>query len=803
MKISYNWLKELLDIDYPAEELSNILTMLGFEVEEIIDYRKKFDGFVTAKVVAKEAHPDADKLSLCTVEYSGNSQTVICGAPNVRAGLTIALGLEGATVPSAGFKLSKRKIRGIESNGMICSLAELELGDDHSGIWELPEDAPVGIPLADYLGMNDTVFDIFITPNRSDGNSHIGIAMELAAYSGKELKWPDTTIAESNNDVNGDIKIEIENSDGCPRYMARVIKNTKIVESPDWIKNRLTALGLRPRNIAVDATNLVLMECGNPLHAFDLDEVNGNKIIVKNASDKEKFTTLDDKERELDSQMLMICDSERPVAIAGVMGGQNSEISDKTTNILIESAYFNPSSIRRTARKLSIHSDASYRFERGVDYERLQYAADRAAKLIIEYGGGELSKGTVDAYPNKQTPSEISVRYDRIRKIIGSNISNSEINEIISRFKFEIINKAEDSFTMKSPTWRVDLKNEIDIVEEVARLADFDKIEPQFRTNIEFGSEAIPELLALPKLRTKLSSYLISRSFNECVTQNIIDPARATLINENFVELSNSLGKEMSAMRPGLIPSMLGVVDRNIKLRNKDLRLFEIGKAFVKSNDSKFIEGIKEEDHLVIALSGSNSQLQWGESTRPVDFYDLKGIVEDLMADLDIKGLKFKENKDNKAFGVNSLGILKGKMNVGTFGEISDKYLKRFDIEQNVLLLELNLSALYIDKVRTRKYDPVSQFPGSDRDLAFLVSKSVEAGKVLNIIEQNAGKNLRDVTLFDIYEGKGIGEDQKSLAFRLNFGSKEKTLTENDIQEPVNKVVKAVEKQFEAKLRDN
>ena len=356
---------------------------------------------------------------------------------------------------------------------------------------------------------------------------------------------------------------------------------------------------------------------------------------------------------------------------------------------------------------------------------------------------------------------------------------------------------------MLSPTWRVDLKQEIDIIEEVARMSNYDEITPQFRTNIEFGSEQIPELLALPKLRKSLSSYFITRSFNECVTQNIIDPERAKLVNEEFIELSNALGKEMSAMRPGLIPSMLGVVERNLKLRNNDLRLFEIGKSFTSSKESKFIEGIQEHDNLIVALSGNNKSMQWGESKRDVDFYDIKGLVEDLISDHSIKGLKFKENKTNKLFGPNSLSIFKGKLIIGTFGEIDKNLLKRFDIEQNVMILEINLSSIYQRKESIKKYDPVSQFPKSERDFAFLVKKNVDAGKILNLIEQNGGKNLQKAILFDIYEGKGIGNDEKSLAFRLEFGSKDKTLTEQEIQEPFNKLIQAIEKQFEAKLRDN
>ncbi|MDC1069080.1 phenylalanine--tRNA ligase subunit beta, partial [Candidatus Kapabacteria bacterium] len=423
MKLSYNWLKELTGTKSSPQELGEKLTMLGFELEEIKDYNKIYNGFITARVVKKEAHPDADKLSLCTVEYNGISQTVVCGAPNVDANQTIILGLEGAVVPSAGFSLSKRNIRGVESNGMICSKSELELGEDHSGIWVLPEDTPIGIPLAKFVELDDVMIDVFITPNRADGASHIGIAREICAKEGLKLNLPQTELQNIDSD-NTDVKIEIENPDNCSRYSALVLSEVKVVDSPQWLKNRLKVIGLRPRNLIVDATNYVMMECGNPLHAFDLGKLASKEIIVKNATDNLKFKSLDEKDRLLDSEMLTINDKEKPIAIAGVMGGFNSEIDETTQSILIESAYFKPSIVRKTSRKLSLQSDSSYRYERGVDINNLKYAAKRCAGIILKYGGGKLSSNYIDCYPKKFTPKVIKVRYERTRKIIGIDIDN-------------------------------------------------------------------------------------------------------------------------------------------------------------------------------------------------------------------------------------------------------------------------------------------------------------------------------------------------------------------------------------------
>ena len=467
MYASLNWLKELVDFSMSTEELDQTLTMLGIEVEGIVDYRKKFENFYTAKVLTKEKHPDADKLSLCTVDCAGETYNVVCGAPNVEAGQNIAFGKLGAVVPSAGFKLVKRKIRGIESEGMICSQVELETGEDKSGIWVLPDDAPNGIPLVEYLNLDDIVFDISLTPDRADCLSHIGIARDLAAYLGTEVKMPKFELKEDGPDIEDSLSIEIKNTEKCPRYAARIVRGAKIHESEEWLKNRLIKLGLRPINAVVDATNFVLMEMGQPLHAFDLDTVEGNKIVVQTAEEGEKFTTLDSLERKLDSNMLMICDAKKPVAIGGVMGGENSEISNSTTNILIESAYFNPSSIRKTSKKLAIQSEASYRFERGVDIDNIINAMDRAAELIARLTGGTVDKGFIDNYPLKHENIKCTLRFNQARRLIGVDIPNEDMCNMLNQLKFKTINKDEDSVTVEIPSWRVDCQYEVDLIEEI------------------------------------------------------------------------------------------------------------------------------------------------------------------------------------------------------------------------------------------------------------------------------------------------------------------------------------------------
>jgi len=806
MKISYNWLKEYIDINVKAEELADILTMLGFEVEEIIDNSKKYDGFLIAYVDKKVPHPDADKLSMCTVSYNDNTQTVVCGAPNVKEGQKVVLGLSGAIVPSAGFKLSKRSIRGIESNGMICSKSELELGEDSDGIWELESDAPIGTNLSDYLGLNDIIFDIFITPNRSDGNSHYGIARELSKYFQKPINFPDINIKENTQVRKEKVKIENEDDYNCPRYTARVIRNIKSGITPDWMKNRLISIGLRPISPVVDITNYVMMELGNPLHAFDLNKIKDKKIIIKGAANNSKFISLDGKERILDDSMLMINDGEKPIAIAGVMGGQNSEINEETTDILLEVAYFNPSSIRRTGRKLAIQSDSSYRFERGVDYNNLELVANRASKLILEICGGDVNNEIIDIYPNKIEDKIIKLRYDRVNQILGTNLNDEDIKSAIKLINFEIIKENEDYLLIKSPSFRVDINTEIDIIEDIAIILNYDEIKPQFHSSIDFNGDSIPELLSLPKLRNKISRYLINNKYNEILTQNQIDPDSAILITDNPVLIANPLGQELSYMRPSIVPSMIKVIARNLNLNNNRLHLFEIGKTFSYAHpkENTFVSGYKESEELCIAITGFNNDKQWSIKDRDLDFYDLKGELENFLSYLSIDKLKFKNSKtESKIFGANSLGIFLKKKQIGIFGEISKSYLKKFKIDKNILVISMDLSELYQINIPISKFNPISPYPIVERDLSFMVDRAVLSEKLSNEIIQSGGKFINNVYIFDVYEGKNIDNDKKSIAFNIKFASKDKTLTDEEIEPSIKKIIKNIESKFGAILRDN
>jgi len=801
MKISYNWLKELINIDKTPQELEETLTMLGFEVEEIIDYGTKYNNFVVASVLKKEAHPNADKLNLCTVKYGQNEQVVVCGAPNVNAGQNIVLGLAGAIVPKGEFQLSKAVIRGIESNGMICSKAELELGEDHDGIWVLPADAPNGQELSKYLGLNDVIFDLFITPNRADGNSHIGIARELAAYYSLDLTLPEIEYEKYANDIN-DFNISIENTNDCPRYLGMVVKDVNIVESPDWLKNRLKQLGLRPRNIAVDATNYVLMETGNPLHAFDLDTIADKTINVKNASANEKFISLDSKERALDSEMLMICDNEKAVAIAGVMGGENSEITDKTKNIFIEAAYFNPSSVRKTARKLSIHSDASYRFERGVDYDNLLFAANRAAMLITKYGGGEVGINFKDIYPNEIIREKVLLRYDRCRKIIGLSLSNDEIIGVFHKldWKYEI---SDEYIYVYSPSYRVDIKIEEDLIEEVARFINYNNIKPNFRSVSDHSKARFPKVLEKPEKRDNIRDYLINKGFNEILTPNQISEEISSLFDTNIVKIANPLGIELGVMRSSMIPSTLKVVAKNFNVRNLDLQLFQIGKCFKSINDkSNFIENINEQDYLNVVLTGEMYSKNWSHSKNKADFYDLKGIFEDFNTKYDLN-LKLKENKDFSVFSADSLSIYDKKDEIGKLGYLNKQILDKFEIDHSVLILDINLTKIYSKQIAEKLYSKVSPYPTVDWDLAFLVDKAVDAGKILNDIENIAGKYLSNLTLFDVYDGKNIEAGKKSLAFNIKFSAKDRTLTDQDINPIIDKIIKMLKDKYDGQLRDS
>lgn len=805
MKLSYNWLKEYIDIDLPSEELADTLTMLGMEVEEIIDLGQALDGFVTAEVIECVKHPDADKLSVCKVYDGEKEYGVVCGAPNVAKGQKVAFGKIGATVPAAGFKLEKRKLRGVVSEGMICAENELNLGSDTAGIWELPQDTNVGMHIADFAGVNDTVFDIFLTPNKADCNSHIGIARDLAAYLRLELKYPISYVREGEEDINEIARVTVVDKDNCPRYAGRVIKNVKVIESPKWLKQHLESVGLRPINAIADITNFVLMEYGQPLHAFDFDKISSREIIVKSAKDGAKFTTLDEKERKLDDNNLMIADREKNIAIAGVMGGLNSGITDETTNVFIESAFFNPTSIRKTSRKLALQTDASYRFERGVDFEALIPALDRAISLIQETCGGDIAKGLIDIYPDKIERDIVTLRTARARKVLGIDVSDNEIKDIMHRLNFTFIREKEGALQYAVPSYRVDVKSEIDLIEEVARIYNYDNIEPRYTSPIDFSGEKIIDILAINPLKSRIENYMVSNGFSEIVTQNMIDPASAEHYTDNPIRIANPLGEELSVMRPSVIPSMLKIVKNNMNKGNPDLLLFEIGKVFRRCHcdDPSFINGYTEVDKLIIVMTGNIYPKQWGVEQRKSDYYDIKGAVEDFLEYLKISDkVKYNKIKDVKpGFSSNAVGVFHKKQYIGILGEVDRNFLAKYDIKQDVMMAVISLNPIYSIANENIEYKPISSFPSSQRDLAFECDKSVELGNILSEIKNKGGKILKDAFLFDIYEGKGVAEGKKSAAFSLIFGADDRTLKENEIDKATKKIVDAVTKKFGVELR--
>ncbi len=808
MRISCNWLKELVAFSYNIEELDQTLTMMGVEVEEVIDYKNKYINFVTAKVLSTEKHPKADKLTICNVDYGDGTTNVICGAPNVAQGQKVILGLPGATVPSAGFVIEKRKIRDIESNGMICSEAELETGEDSSGIWVLPEETKIGIPLAEYLKLDDIILEVSLTPNKADCNSHLGIARELSAVLGKPVSIPENQIRESEKSISENFEVIIEDKEKCPRYSARIIRGINVTESPAWLKQRLILVGLRPVNVVVDVTNYVLMEQGQPLHAFDLSKVEGNKIICKTAKNGEKFTTLDGKERILDDSMLMICDGMKSVAVGGVMGGENSEINNDTKDVLLESAFFAPSSIRKTAKKLGIQSDASYRFERGVDIDNIVNSLNRAAGLIAELAGGRVDKGYIDTYPEPIEKLQIQLRYKKANDIIGINISPDTMKDMLQRLRFKILSENDDSCMIEVPASRVDVTLEIDLIEEIARLFNYDNIEPDHSISVSLTGENIHKDLAIPLLRKGISDYLVKRGFNEIITQNMLDPKTASMFDEALVKIANPLGEELSIMRPSLVPSMLRTIERNMRLGNSDLKLFEMGKSFHladdKSNGNKkmFIKNIFEKEELIIALNGRTEPMQWGMTERKSDFYDLKGIAEQLFEFFRLeKGEFINNDSDFLVFGKNSMLIKHDNQVIGSFGEVSQDNLKYYDIENTVNLLIVDLTQLYTFKPAEAKYSRVSPYPAINRDLAFIMDSGIEQELIHREIRARGGELLKSVVLFDVYEGKSIEKGKKSLAYSLTFSSPERTLKDEEVEQFISKITGAVEKRFDAQLR--
>jgi phenylalanyl-tRNA synthetase beta chain len=806
MKISYNWLRTYIDVALSPEELATKLTMRGLEVEGMERLGEEFNGFVIGEVLERVKHPNADKLTVCKVNDGKEIRQIVCGAPNVAAGQKVIVGLPGAMIPhnqhdpeGKPFTLGRVKIRGVESSGMICSEYELGLGSDADGIMVLDGNAQVGMALAEYLGLQDVVYEIAITANRPDCLSHIGVAREVATIVERPIRKPEGVVSESGEDIFRHAAVEILDAENCPRYSARVIRNVNIGLSPLWMQNALKSVGLRPINNIVDITNYVLMETGHPLHAFDYDNLVDHKIIVRCASADEIFVTLDEKERTLRVDSLLICDGARGVALAGVMGGMNSEITNTTRNVLLESAYFNPRSIRRTSKHLGLSTDASYRFERGVDPNGTIVAINRAAQLMHELAGGEILRGIIDVYPTKIEHSRVSLRVSRTNSLLGTTLTKEQIISFLSFLDITLLEANGDALLFDVPTFRPDIEREIDLIEEVARVYGYDNIESKTRISINVASSG-----STADFHDEVRNYLVGSGFKEVVTNSMLPKETTSLFSNQLVEVLNPISNDMVSLRPSLLPGILGVIQHNQHHGVNDIKIYEIGNVFSMNNDAeipKLVENYLEEERLILALTGRADPDSWDIPKRQWDFFDLKGEVETLFSKIFLDNYKFIYYSSHKAISEVELGVEIQSTYAGSLLKVSPTLLKRFDIEGDVFVCELDLGLLKRGQRTARKYTPLPKFPSVTRDIAVVVEKGISIGHLEEEIRRSGGDLLKQVRLFDVYEGERIEEGKKSVAFSLELLSLEQTLTEEAIEAVVRKITTNLNHKFQAVLR--
>ena len=799
MRVSLNWLRKFIDFDLDAEQLAAALTMLGLEVEEIEHLGEAFNKVVVGQLLSVDRHPDADKLSFCRVSTGTEELEIVCGAKNISPGDLVPVALVGAELPN-GMKIKRSKIRGVESNGMLCSAQELELGVDHSGIYLLDKGAKLGSGFAEYLHLEDTVFEIGLTPNRGDCLSILGIAREVAAYCNVALKIPTITFEENGPEVNQLASVEIKNPELCPRYAARVIQGITIKESPVWLKAALKASGLRPINNVVDVTNYVLMELGHPLHAFDYDLIREKRIVVQLAKDGEKFYTLDGEERNLNAENLLICDGQGAVALAGVMGGKNSEVNEKTVSLLIESAYFKPENIHQTSKKLNLDTEAAHRFARGSDIEGLINALERTTQLILELAGGTVAKGILDVYPQEIQKRVVQLRPERVNRILGTEIGASEIGTLLERLHFKI-GTENGVFMVEIPTFRPDITREIDLIEEVARLYGYNNISSRPL------SGSFTHALADHHKQIELARETVLHfGLDEIITYSFIDPLLLNQLNlpsehplKSFLPLANPLTEKQGVMRPSLLPLLLSTMRHNEFQQNRQVKIFELGKIFQPLADEKLPD---EPHYLSGIISGQRENDALYQDTRKVDFYDLKAIVEAVCTALKVPPVMFVAEVSEPYYhpSIHASVRVNGKK-VGNIGKLHPTVQSNFELSEDVFIFELNLDLLLNLPTVPKKYLAFSRFPAVNLDLAMLVQEEIKAQEIIKIIKGNGGKILEKVDLFDVYRGKQIKEGFKSLAFSLRFRSTSGTLTDDDVFKRYGKIVEELEKRSGAEVR--
>ncbi|MCP4669744.1 MAG: phenylalanine--tRNA ligase subunit beta [Desulfobacula sp.] len=813
MKVSLNWLKEYINVDEDLEPtiIAEKLTMAGLEVEAVEERYNYFDNVVVAKVIEVKQHPNADKLSVCQVDAGGEELIqIVCGAPNVHDNMFVPCALPGAVLPG-DFKIKKGKLRGEVSAGMLCSGSELKLDLSSAGIMDLEGKFTPGTPFVEALTLSDTIFEIDLTPNRPDCLSYIGVAREVGAFADpvQKISFPDYSLPKdkiNNISIHDHARVQIIDSDLCPRYSAGLLFDVKIEPSPFWLQEKLESIGLTPVNNVVDITNFVMMETGQPLHAFDFDEVAKGEIIVKRAGNDAKFTTLDSKEHKLESDMLMICDGARPVALAGVMGGENSEISNSTTKVLVESAYFHHVSIRKTAKKTGIASDASHRFERGADPEGTVNALNRALALIAKVcDGASIAKDIIDEYPQRVAPLAIDLNCDALNIRLGTKLDADKIKHLLESVDFEVDKVDDARLKVDIPSFRVDVTRPEDLSEEIARLWGYNNIETSYPLIAAKGRLLDRKI----GLRANIRQIMTGFSFFEAINYNFINENSCDRLNlsdqdkrRGVETILNPISDQMSVLRSSLIPGLLETMRKNIAQQADSLKLFEIGKIFVATQKGS----LPEENEVVSALiTGNRSDQSWYSKKVKFDFFDLKGVVEGLLQGLMVKNISFEKiEDDNFPYYQNGYAgtIKSGDSIIGSLGKISTKVLKNYGLKQDAFIFDLNFKVLQALIPESVTAEPLPKFPSVARDITIIVDRSITIGTILEQFEKIAKKQslIEKVSLFDAFEGKPLTENKKSLSFRIVYRAFNKTLKEKNIKKLHTNISKTIIDLFNADL---
>lgn len=810
MQVSIKWLKDYIDFTETPEQLADKLTMAGIPVENVVDPGEGLEKVVTGRIEKLEPHQNSDHLQICTMNVGlAENIIIVTGAQNVAEGQVVPVAMVGAHLPN-GMKISKGKLRGVASNGMLCSAQELKLDleklpeEQKTGIFILPSDTPVGIPAKDVLGLNDVVLEFELTANRADCFSVFGLVREIAAITGNKPHFPEIKVNEDDNTKLNDIfSVEIADPDLCSRFSTRMLKNVKIGPSPEWMQQRLEGAGIRSINNVVDVTNFVMIELGHPMHAYDYDKITGKKLIARRAIEGEKLHTLDDTSRKAKGEMLVIADSEKAAGLAGIMGGFETEITDTTTTVVLESADFYGPCIRRTARACGLSSEASGRFERGVDSETTIKALDRAAQLLQEMGACTVCEGIVDVYPNPKQANYVTFTPEQINNHLGTNIAKDVMLNIITSVGFDVTKDENDEITVKVPSWRNDVTCMADISEEIARLHGFDKIKSTLPNGVSMQGTQSAKQTFIDKVKASLSSQGLYETIsfaltNEETFNKLNIPQDSPL--RKAVPIMNPLSDEYPLVRTTLLSSIFDNLARNLARKNDDVALFEVGSVFFP----KALPVTELPDEVVKiagAITGRRNAQGWNQTNDMVDFYDAKGIIEELLANLRVTRYTVEAGTHYAMHPGKTALFKKGRDVIATVGEVHPAVLSAYGITKPVYIFELDATTVMKYMAKDLKYKALPKYPATSRDLAMLVDVDVNAADIEKAMTKAAGQNLTQITLFDVYTGKQVEEGKKSLAFSLTFQSNDKTLTDAEIDPAIEKIVAKLQKDFNANLR--